>query len=245
MRAIKKISRRSFLGRLLLAAGSVVLGLFGFPRRARTDTDYFAGTGFVGKTREGPHEKFYINFFKPMRRIDATQWQLRISGLCENPRNFSLNELKALSQKNQVSRLKCVECWSAKAEWRGFHISEIEAIVRPKPEAGGVVFRCADTYVEHLLREDLNHERTLLAYHMDGAALTDEHGFPLRIVIPSKYGYKNPKAILEMEYVAGAEPGTWSKIGPYSTDGTILPGYDHPLDRGKIRRRISGGEIFD
>ncbi|NIQ01475.1 MAG: molybdopterin-dependent oxidoreductase, partial [Nitrospinaceae bacterium] len=63
----------------------------------------------------------------------------------------------------------------------------------------------------------------------NGEPLTDEHGFPLRVIIPFKYGYKNPKAILKMEYVAEPRPGTWSRIGPYSRDGTILPGTDHPL----------------
>ncbi len=80
---------------------------------------------------------------------------------------------------------------------------------------------------------------------MNGGPLSDEHGFPLRVIVPFKYGYKNPKAILKIEFVEETVYGTWSKIGPYSTDGTILPGWDHPLDQGKIKRRISGGEIFD
>ena len=80
---------------------------------------------------------------------------------------------------------------------------------------------------------------------MDGKALDPEHGFPLRMIVPFKYGYKNPKAILKIEYVSQPLPGTWSKIGPYSIDGTILPGYDHPLDQSGTRRKIHGGEIFD
>ena len=115
----------------------------------------------------------------------------------------------------------------------------------PKPEATGVVFHCGDNYAEHLSLEDLNHPRTLLVTHMNGAPLSDEHGFPMRVIAPSKYGYKNPKAIVKIEYVSETQYGTWSKIGPYSPDGTILPGTDHPLDRGKIPRRISGGEIPD
>ncbi|MDH5459222.1 MAG: hypothetical protein OEY26_10965, partial [Nitrospinota bacterium] len=64
-------------------------------------------------------------------------------------------------------------------------------------------------------------------------------------IVPSKYGYKNPKAIVKIEYVSELQYGTWSKIGPYSPDGTILPGTDHPLDLGKTPHRISGGEITD
>ena len=80
---------------------------------------------------------------------------------------------------------------------------------------------------------------------MNGEPLSDAHGFPLRLIAPSKYGYKNPKAIWEMEYVSEQQAGTWSKIGPYSSDGTILPGTDHPLEYDKEPRRISGGEITD
>lgn len=212
----------------------------------RSGLDFFPAEGdFVGKTRTGKHDKFYINYWKPMRRIQSSAWKLEIGGLCENSRTFTLDELKAFPAKTQRSRLKCVECWSAPAEWHGFHFSELEKLVGPLPNARGVVFYCGDTYVEHLSREVLNHPRALLAYNMDGGPLSDEHGFPLRVVVPFKYGYKNPKAILKIEFVEETVYGTWSKIGPYSTDGTILPGWDHPLDQGKIKRRIAGGEIFD
>ena len=89
----------------------------------------------------------------------------------------------------------------------------------------------------------MDHPRTLLVTHMNGAPLSDEHGFPLRIIAPFKYGYKNPKAILRIEYVNAVQYGTWSKIGPYSPDGTILPGTDHPLELGKRPHQIPGGEI--
>ena len=180
-----------------------------------------------------------------MRRIRAESWALQVDGLCEQPQTFTLDNLKTLPVKTQTSRLKCVECWSAKAEWQGFRISDLEKIVLPLPESAGAVFHCGDDYSEYLDRESLNNNRTLLAYSMDGVPLSDEHGFPLRVIVPFKYGYKNPKAILRMEYVSQPVSGTWSKIGPYSIDGTILPGYDHPLDKGGIRRKIYGGEIFD
>ncbi|MFQ5673290.1 MAG: molybdopterin-dependent oxidoreductase [Nitrospinales bacterium] len=239
------MNRRTFLHRLLALFCALVPAALALPKKARAGIDYFSGTDFVGKTREGRYWKFYINYFKPMRRVKLEAWTLRVHGLCANPREFTLDELQALPARTQVSRLKCVECWSAKAEWRGFHFSELEKIVRPSPQAEGVVFHCADTYVEHLDRETLGRQRALLVYSMNGTPLTHEHGFPLRVIVPFKYGYKNPKAIVEIEYVDRSQYGTWSKLGPYSTDGTILPGYDHPLDRGKKRRRIAGGEIFD
>lgn len=237
------LTRRQWLSRLVRTAAALVTLLL-MPQKARGhDRDYFTGTDFVGKNRTGKFKKFYINYWKPHRRIREEDWSLAVTGLCDTPRRFSLAELQELPAREQVSRLKCVECWSAKARWAGFKFSALEAIVRPHANAHGVLFHCADEYVEYLPLETLRHERTLIVTHMDGDPLSDEHGFPLRVIAPMKYGYKNPKAILKMEFVAQEVWGTWSKIGPYSADGTILPGTDHPLEYNKQPRRIHGGEI--
>jgi DMSO/TMAO reductase YedYZ molybdopterin-dependent catalytic subunit len=241
MRPFNGINRRSFLVRAFAFCAALVQGWWGRPGSAQADPDYFTGTDFVGKTRAGKFKQFYINYWKPLRRIKAEDWTLEVGGLCESPQTFTLDEIKKLPARTQTSRMKCVECWSAKAEWSGFHFSELMKLCPPQPEATGVVFHCGDVYKEHLSLEDLSHPRTLLVTQM----LSDEHGFPLRVTVPSKYGYKNPKAIVKIEYVSELQYGTWSKIGPYSPDGTILPGTDHPLDLGKTPHRISGGEITD
>jgi len=239
------LNRRTFVKKAVVGLAGF-LGLLLRPsRRVLGGPNFWRSSEYVGKTRDGKYEKFYIQYYKSFKRIKAKNWALKVSGLCENPQSFSLDALKNLPFKTQVSRVKCVECWSAKAKWRGFALADLERQVRPHPEAVGILFRCADTYVEYLSLEDLHHTRTLLVHTMNDKSLSDEHGFPLRVIIPFKYGYKSPKAILEMEYVAEHKKGTWSQIGPYSVDGTILPGYDHPLDRGKKRRRIFGGEVFD
>jgi methionine sulfoxide reductase catalytic subunit len=240
MRQIGKLTRRLFLQGGLWA---IALLFWNGIRGTANAEDVFSGTDFVGKTREGKHRSFYINFWKPMRRINAETWKLQISGLCEVPKTFTLAELQNLPTHSQSSRLKCVECWSARAEWSGFSIEDLERIVQPHASARGVLFHCGDEYKEYLSREALNQDRVLLAHIMNGKPLSDAHGFPLRLIAPSKYGYKNPKAILKMEYVSEHQSGTWSKIGPYSPDGTILPGTDHPLEYGKQARRIAGGEI--
>ena len=246
MRQIGKLTRRLFIKGGLWTAALFFWNLFRGPEKVwAQEIDSFSGTDFVGKTREGKHRSFYINFWKPMRRINAKTWTLKISGLCESPTTFTLAELKNLPTQSQSSRLKCVECWSARAEWRGFSIKELEQVIRPHASAQGVVFHCGDKYKEYLSREALNQDRVLLVHSMNGESLSDAHGFPLRLIAPSKYGYKNPKSILNIEYVAEQQAGTWSKIGPYSSDGTILPGWDHPLEYDKQARRISGGEITD
>ncbi len=243
MRAIIKFSRRTFLV-WFIEIFTVFLGIFGFRSPAKgADKDFYTGTPYIGKTRTNPFQKFYVNYWKPFLRVDGEKWTLRVHGLCKNPQTFTLIQLKTFPKKSQTSRLKCVECWSAKAEWAGFHFSELDHLAEPLPEAKGIVFHCADDYIEAALREDLLQPRSLLVYAMNDKPLSDGHGFPLRVIMPFKYGYKNPKAILEIEYVKEPPYGTWSKIGPYSADGTILPGYDHPLDMGGETRKIYGGEI--
>ncbi|MCF8719805.1 molybdopterin-dependent oxidoreductase [Nitrospina gracilis] len=244
MRTLGRLTRRRFFkitGMLAALMASLVRPL----RAAATEPDYFSGTDFVGKTRAGRYRDFYINYWQPMRRIDPATWTLTLDGLAEGSASLTFDNLKDFPMQSMNSRLKCVECWSARATWTGFPFSELEKLAPPKPEAVGVLFHCADDYKEYLPLDALRHARTLLVTHMNGQPLTDEHGFPLRVICPFKYGYKNPKAILRMEYVDRVTYGTWSKIGPYSPDGTILPGTDHPLEFGKRPRRIPGGEIFD
>lgn len=62
---------------------------------------------------------FYIRFYKPFRAVDPHKWRLKVGGQCENPLSLNLSEIKRLPKETQVSRLKCVECWSAKAKWGG------------------------------------------------------------------------------------------------------------------------------
>ncbi len=246
MRPFQPLTRRAWLARTLRTALSA-LAAWWAPRRrawgASKEIDYFTGTEWVGKNRSARFETFYINYWQPMRRIHPERWTLEVSGRVARPGRFTLEELRAFPRRRIASRLKCVECWSARAVWTGFAFDALARRVAPHPEAAGVLFHCADEYTEYLSLETLRHPRTLLATHMDGAELSDEHGFPLRVIAPMKYGYKNPKAIVRMEFVEGERWGTWSRIGPYSPDGTILPGTDHPLDLGKTPHRIPGGEI--
>lgn len=240
------ITRRTLLGRLWAGAWVAAAAFFMGPSAARAGgDDAFSGTAYVGKTRSGRFRRFYINYWKPMRRIDGTSWTLEVSGLCERPCVFTLAELMDLPMRWRSSRLKCVECWSARARWGGFSFADLAALVEPSAGARAVRFTCGDGYVECLPLASLRREGVMFAHAMEGAPLSDEHGFPLRIIAPSHYGYKNPKAIVKMEFIAEVEPGTWSRIGPYSWDGTILPGTDHPLDFDKAPRRIPGGEIVD
>ncbi len=96
MRTLYGINRRSFLVRAFAFGVAFVQGWWARPGSAGAETDYFQGTDFVGKTRTGKFKQFYINYWKPLRRIKAEDWSLKVGGLCENPQTFTLGQLKDL-----------------------------------------------------------------------------------------------------------------------------------------------------
>ena len=143
--------------------------------------------------------------------------------------------------------MKCVQCWSSRATWGGFLFADLLDDVKPSPKVKAVRFDCHDKWYEYMSLEELANPRVLMAMSMNGEPLSDQHGAPLRLIDPSKYGYKSCKLITKVTFVEEGEGSMACDIGPYySPDGTILAGYDHPIDLGKgIRRKISGGEITD
>ena len=145
-------------------------------------------------------------------RADATRqwtsWRLEVSGLVKQPTRFSLDELRSLPSRSQITRHDCVEGWSAIAKWKGVPLAEIVARAQPRPEAKYAVFHCMDTdddgssYYESLDLIDANHPQTILAYEMNDRALPVEHGAPLRLRVENQLGYKHAKYIRKIEFVA-------------------------------------------
>jgi sulfoxide reductase catalytic subunit YedY len=186
---------------------------------------------------------FYIRYFNPFPAPASTTWKLSVEGLVENPQEFDYQSIRQLPRMARVSRMKCVECWSAKAKWDGFVYDTLAAIVKPTAQATHVRFDCADTYYEVLSIEELSQPRVLFVLNMNDAPLAPEYGAPLRMILPSKYGYKGAKAVTKLTFQDHDGRGYWSTVGPYSVSGDIQPGFDHPLDDGGGTKQISGGEI--
>jgi sulfoxide reductase catalytic subunit YedY len=186
---------------------------------------------------------FYVRYFKPFPAPDPATWQLFIGGLVETPMTLSLDQILQLPRQEQDTRMKCVECWSSRARWAGFTYSVLAALVRPMPGATHLHFTCADGYWEVLPIAELEKPGALFVTHMNGDLLPAKYGAPLRMIVPWLYGYKGAKAIVGLDFRAEGGPGYWSTVGPYSVDGQILPGTDHPLDLDRRPRQMSGGEI--
>ena len=121
------------------------------------------------------------------------------------------------------------------ARWRGTRLLPLLQRAGIKQEATAFAFRAADGYETGVLLEELMHEDVLLAYEMNGAPLTRDHGYPLRILIPGKYGQKQPKWITEIEAIAEPIKGHWERQG-WSDRADILT---HALARQVQQERVS------
>jgi DMSO/TMAO reductase YedYZ molybdopterin-dependent catalytic subunit len=188
---------------------------------------------------------FRLMWYSPVPAIDISRYQLRVHGLVEKPQEFSLAGLNRFPQESQTSRLKCVQCWSARTTWAGFRFGHLVEVVKPLRAAKAVRFDCADKWYEYFSLQDLASPRVLLALSVAGHPLPDRHGAPLRLIDPGRYGYKSAKLITSIEFVVEGKGSMACDIGPYySPGGEIKAGYDHPLDLGpNERRKIPGGEI--
>ena len=190
---------------------------------------------------------FRLMWFNPAPPINQLTWKLNLKGLVEKPQGLTIADLRKLPRESQSSRMKCVQCWSSRTTWAGFRAGHLLELARPLNKAKAIRIDCADKWYEYFSLEELKNPHLLFVLEMAGKPLADKHGAPLRLLDPSKYGYKSAKLITSITFVEEGKGSMACDIGPfYSADGRILPGYDTPLDLGgKIKHKIAGGEISD
>lgn len=136
-------------------------------------------------------------------------WRLQVDGQVHRPMSFSLDELRAMPSRTQITRHDCVEGWSCIAKWMGVPLAHVLDEVEPKPSARYVVFHCLDTierslsgevkYYESIDLIDARHPQTILAYGLNDGALPVANGAPLRVRIERQLGYKMAKYIHRIE----------------------------------------------
>jgi DMSO/TMAO reductase YedYZ molybdopterin-dependent catalytic subunit len=187
---------------------------------------------------------FFVRYYRPLAPVDREEWRLSVGGLVRQEQLLSFRDVLDLPARAQTSRMKCVECWSAVADWQGFHLSTIMELAGVQESASWVQFHCADGYYESMPVRQLLEDRVLFVTHMNGEILPDAYGAPLRLMVPFLYGYKSAKAVTSIEFASEELVGYWPTVGPYTTHGTIRAGRDNPLDLEGSRSIDGGGEIF-
>ena len=155
-------------------------------------------------TRPFPFNAFYGVEQAP--RVDPTNYKLEVSGLVREKKAWTLPELYALPQVTQITRHICVEGWSAIGKWSGVRFSEFLQRIGADTTAKYVGFKCADDYYTSIDMATALHPQTQLTLRFGDEILPRQYGFPMKLRMPTKLGFKNPKHIMAL-YVTNDYPG--------------------------------------
>jgi DMSO/TMAO reductase YedYZ molybdopterin-dependent catalytic subunit len=162
-------------------------------------------------TRPFPFNAFYPRGQSP--EIDPAEVELEIAGKVEDKTSWRLDRLYALPRETQISRHVCIEGWSAIGQWTGVRFSEFLKRIGADTRAKYVTFRCDDRYVTSLDMASALHPQTQLTFWFDGAVLPRDYGFPMKLRVPTKLGFKNPKHINAIEIGDDYTGGYWETYG--------------------------------
>lgn len=174
--------------------------------------------------------------------VDATSWTLTVKGLVNNPLTITYEEIKAMPSVKEYATLQCVSNkiggdLTSTALWRGVRLKDVLQKAQVKPGAKYIAVRCYDGYDVGIPLERGLLDGSILAYEMNLAPLTSEHGYPVRAIVPGLYGMMNPKWITEIELVDSVYEGYWARNGwtNVATEDThsfiVIPGQAPVRDR--------------
>ncbi len=148
-----------------------------------------------------------------VKPVDGATWRLELSGLIADKRSWTVAQIDALPRKEIIIRHVCVEGWDYIGQWSGVPLRTFLERIGADLRAKYVAFKTADDYPSSIDMATALHPQTLLATDYAGETLADPFGFPLRLRMSTKLGYKNPKWITAIEVTNTYSPGYWEKLG--------------------------------
>lgn len=170
----------------------------------------------IGYKLLGGFGGFRINTVEPSTpTFDPVSYRFIVDGLVASPISLTYEQLLALPSVKQVSDFHCVEGWGVpNVRWEGVRLQTILDLVHPTADAAYITFHSLDGfYTDSLALGQASLPDALIAYRMYEQALTAEHGFPLRFIMPRMYGYKGAKYLYRLEFAATQEIGYWEQQG--------------------------------
>jgi len=162
-------------------------------------------------TRPFPFNAYYGIERVPL--VDTAGFRLKVGGRVRQPGSWTLEQLASLPQQQQVTRHICVEGWSAIGQWGGVAFAHFLNRVGADLTSKYVGFKCADDYYESIDMPTALHPQTLLTLTFAGQTLPRQYGFPMKLRMPTKLGYKNPKHIVEIFVTNDYPGGYWEDQG--------------------------------
>jgi len=243
------VSRRKLLGMGAAGAGGLLLsgcdrlnesaavrdGLAGAEGLAMRSQRLLMGNSLVREFTEAEMSpSFRVNgssrvadsAYRRLLAAGFAGWTLQVGGLVHRPLALSLDALKAMPQRSQITRHDCVEGWSAIGKWQGPQLGAVLSAAGLLPAARYVVFHCADVlggkpYYESIDLIDAFHPQTILAWRMNDAPLSEGHGAPVRLRVERQLGYKQAKYVMRIEVTQtlaglyGGKGGHWEDLRGY------------------------------
>jgi len=161
--------------------------------------------------RPFPFNAYYPEEDAP--EVDKDDYKLEVGGMVDDKKSLTLDELYALPQETQITRLVCVEGWSAIGKWTGTPLREFLRRVGADTRAKYVWFRCAEGYSTSIDMPTALHPQTQMTFKFDGEILPRKYGFPMKVRMPTKLGFKNPKHVMEMAVTDKYLGGYWEDQG--------------------------------
>lgn len=245
------------LGGALLAAPQAVLaqdkeadpsaGLYPVKRNAK-----FGEPGPITNERQATTYNNYYEFdtdksiWRAAQKMPIRPWTIKVSGMVEKPFEIAIDELLAkMRLEERVYRHRCVETWSMIVPWAGFPMRSLVELCKPTGSAKYVVMQTLSKpsvmpgqkdflypwpYTEGLAMDEAVHDLTFIATGLYGKPIPKQNGAPLRLVAPWKYGFKNVKSIVSIEFTDKRPVVFWEKLIPseYGFWANVNPAVPHP-----------------
>ncbi|NEU12903.1 molybdopterin-dependent oxidoreductase [Methylobacterium sp. BTF04] len=158
-----------------------------------------------------PFNAYYAE--SKLRPVDGEHWKLELAGRIADKKPWTLADLRTLPQESQITRHICVEGWSAIGQWSGVPFRTFLERIGADTKAAYIGFTCADDYRTSIDMATALHPQTIIALDYAGAPLPDRYGYPIKLRIPTKLGFKNPKQILAMTVTNDYPGGYWEDQG--------------------------------
>ena len=215
------MERRTFI----IGAVAGGIGLLEYSFVSRWMNGLRAPRGFSVKAYEGygeqaallaitPNDDFYVTTKGSTPFLDASKWRLKVDGLVANPFTLTYDELLKLPKTEKMLTLECISNpiggnYLGNAKWTGTPLRPLLERAQPTPQAAHAVIYAADGFSTGHPIDRIWNPENFLAYQMNDSDLPPDHGYPVRIFIPGKFGMKQPKWITRIQFVDKAYLGYW------------------------------------
>lgn len=204
------------------------------------------------------------SIWREAQALPLEDWKVEVTGRVKNPRTYDLDDLrKKFPVEERVYRFRCVEAWAMVVPWIGFPMKRLVQDVEPTSAAKFVRFTSYYNpkittgpglhfgdlpwpYTESLRVEEMANELAFFATGIYGHTLPKQHGAPVRMVVPWKYGFKGAKSIVKIEFLDSQPATFWNTLVPseYDFEANVNPNKPHPRWSQATERLIGKGPSF-